>query len=192
MGHHGNLCIAEWYEKRKKKWNQWWWRQSMLNYCHYRHFIETISTQQQQQKTNQIFDIRSRLVSSSIYINISVKIQTIWNKFSRNLTSKKYWFRCAKTKRKYQLTFNMCKSTEYATRTIASLLNVIAFCWFINFWMKLLLRSGVAILTIITSFTISWFTPFLAMLYIRTRGGSVNVDVTTKKCVNFIFHFVYL
>lgn len=69
----------------------------------------------------------------------------------------------------------MCESTKYATRTIASLLNVIAFCWFVNFWMKLLLRSGVAILTIVTSFTISWLAPFFAMFYIWTWRGSAMI-----------------
>lgn len=73
---------------------------------------------------------------------------------------------------KLQLTFNMGKSTEYSSRTIACSLNIIALSWFVYFRVKLLFSSGVAIWASVTTFTIPWFTPFIPMFHIWTWCGS--------------------
>lgn len=67
----------------------------------------------------------------------------------------------------------MGECTENATRTIARLLYIIAFGWFINFRMKLLFGTCMTILAIIAGLTIGWFAPFFAVLYIRTRCWSI-------------------
>jgi len=66
----------------------------------------------------------------------------------------------------------MCKSTKYSTRTITSLLYIITFCRLIYFRVKLLFSSSMAICTRVATFTITWFAPFISMLYARTRSRS--------------------
>lgn len=64
----------------------------------------------------------------------------------------------------------MCKSTKHSTRAITSLLYIITLCRLIYFWMKLLFCSSMAIRTRVTTFTITWFAPFISMFYARTRS----------------------
>lgn len=74
----------------------------------------------------------------------------------------------------------MSECTENATRTVAGLLNVIAFGRFVNFRMKLLFGARVTILTIIAGLTVGRFTPFLAMFHIRTWCRSKRISNKKK------------
>lgn len=65
------------------------------------------------------------------------------------------------------LTFYMCKSAKWTTRTVSCLLHIVTLCWFVNLWMELLLCPGVTVLTHILLFTIWNLTPFISMFYIR-------------------------
>lgn len=87
------------------------------------------------------------------------------------------------------LTFDMRECAKHTTRTIASLLYIIAFGWFVDFWMKLLFGTCVTILTIITGLTIGWFAPFFAVLDIRTRCRPIFEFPRTP---SFVFAIVIL
>jgi len=78
-----------------------------------------------------------------------------------------------------KLTFHMGKSAEDAAWTVSSLLDIIAFGGLVDFRMKLLLGACVTVLAIITGLTITRFSPFLAVLDIRTWSGPAKHLINT-------------
>ena len=78
------------------------------------------------------------------------------------------------------LTFKMCKCTKCSAGTIASVLNVVTFGRFVDLGVELLLCAGVTVLTIVTTITVNWITPFFSNLDCRTRGGSILVLAWTS------------
>lgn len=77
----------------------------------------------------------------------------------------------------------MSESAENGPRTISSLLNIVALGRLVDLRVKLLFSTGVTVLTIVTSFAVSWFTPFLTMLYTGTRCRSVLIFSGTASFV---------
>lgn len=76
-----------------------------------------------------------------------------------------------------KLTVNMSKSTEDSSRTVSSLLNVVTFTTFVNFWMKLLLSASVAILTGVSTLAVARLAPFITVLHVRTCRRSDNIHI---------------
>ena len=68
---------------------------------------------------------------------------------------------------------HMCKSTKVPPRAIPTLLHIIALIALINIVMKLLLRPGVAKITIVSVHALTRVFPVHAHFHVGTRGASV-------------------
>ena len=65
----------------------------------------------------------------------------------------------------------MSKRTERPSRTVACLLDIVAFGGLVDFWMELLLCPSMAVATHISLLTVSGVTPFIVQFYIRAGCG---------------------
>lgn len=83
-------------------------------------------------------------------------------------------FICSSSLIHYKLTFNMRKGAEDTARTIAGLLDIVAFGGLVDFRMELLFGACMTILAIVAGLTITRLAPLLAVLYIRTWSRSVR------------------
>ena len=71
-----------------------------------------------------------------------------------------------------KLTFNVRKGAECPPRAVAGVLDVIAFCGFVDFRVELLFRPRVAVLAVLAGLARHGVAPFVACLHLRTGRGS--------------------
>lgn len=73
------------------------------------------------------------------------------------------------------LTVNMREGAKNATRTVASLLHVVALGGFVDLGMELLLRASMTVRARVSLLAVARFAPFLTVFHVRARRRTAIV-----------------